>query len=127
MSRPLASKVIIDGDTIIDLTADNVSSYTLLSGVTAHDRTGAIIHGTIIERQAQDIVVHDSVIAIPAGATCIKNSAVTFPSGKYSENVTVSFLFEFASIVNNNQNSLVDNKGNTIGATMFVPSITTAQ
>lgn len=34
-------------ETLIDLTADTVTSETLLSGYTAHDRSGAIITGTL--------------------------------------------------------------------------------
>lgn len=33
-------------ETLIDLTADTVTPETLLSGYTAHDRSGAIITGT---------------------------------------------------------------------------------
>ena len=39
------SKVIINGQTKIDLTADTVDPQHLLSGFTAHDRTGAPIEG----------------------------------------------------------------------------------
>ena len=40
------NKVEYDGDTLIDLTSDTVTSDTLLEGVTAHDATGASIVGT---------------------------------------------------------------------------------
>lgn len=40
------NKVIFGGNTIIDLTADTVTTATLLSGTTAHDKSGAPITGT---------------------------------------------------------------------------------
>lgn len=41
------NKVIYGGTTLIDLTADTVNHSTLLSGVTAHDRSGNTVIGTI--------------------------------------------------------------------------------
>ena len=40
------NKVIFGGNTIIDLTADTVTAATMLSGTTAHDKSGATITGT---------------------------------------------------------------------------------
>lgn len=40
------NKVIFGGDTLIDLTADTVDAAHLLSGYTAHDKSGAQITGT---------------------------------------------------------------------------------
>lgn len=40
------NKIIYGGNVLIDLTADTVSKETLLSGATAHDKSGAIITGT---------------------------------------------------------------------------------
>lgn len=42
----LVNKVIFGDDTLIDLTADTVSSDKLAHGITAHDKTGAVITGT---------------------------------------------------------------------------------
>lgn len=41
------NKVIFGGDTIIDLTADSVTPETLAVGVTAHDKSGTKITGTM--------------------------------------------------------------------------------
>lgn len=41
------SKVIYAGDTLIDLTEDTVTPETLAKGITAHDKTGAPIVGTM--------------------------------------------------------------------------------
>lgn len=40
------SKVVINGQTIMDLTGDTVEASKLLEGFTAHDKTGALIEGT---------------------------------------------------------------------------------
>ena len=40
------NKVIYGGTTLIDLTGDTVAASTLLSGVTAHDKSGATITGS---------------------------------------------------------------------------------
>ena len=39
--------VIINGETVVDLRNDTVSADKLLKGVTAHDKTGAAITGTL--------------------------------------------------------------------------------
>ena len=40
------NKIIYGGEVLIDLTADTVTADKLASGITAHDRSGAIITGT---------------------------------------------------------------------------------
>lgn len=42
------NKVVYGGDTIIDLTADTVTASSLLSGVTAHDKAGTQVTGTVV-------------------------------------------------------------------------------
>lgn len=44
-TKPI-NKVVYGDQTLIDLTADTVSEDTLAQGITAHDKTGAIITGT---------------------------------------------------------------------------------
>ena len=41
------NKVIYGGTTLIDLTADTITPSTRLSGITAHDKSGNTIIGTI--------------------------------------------------------------------------------
>ena len=41
------NQVIINGETVVDLRNDTVSSDKLLKGATAHDKTGASITGTV--------------------------------------------------------------------------------
>jgi len=47
MANEYASKVVLsNGTTIIDLTGDTITASDLLTGVTAHDKSGATITGT---------------------------------------------------------------------------------
>lgn len=48
-----ANKVIYGGRTLIDLTADTVTPETLAEGVIAHDKSGALITGTM--RASEDL------------------------------------------------------------------------
>lgn len=41
------NKVDINGSTVLDLTADTVTATNLVSGYTAHDKSGASITGTL--------------------------------------------------------------------------------
>lgn len=47
VTNPKANKVIINNKTILDLTQDTVTPATLAKGVTAHDKSGAQITGTL--------------------------------------------------------------------------------
>lgn len=52
------NKIIYGGNVLIDLTADTVSADKLLSGITAHDKTGEIIEGTCTyDSDTQDATV----------------------------------------------------------------------
>lgn len=46
MPNEYINKVVFGNDTLIDLTADTVTAADVLSGVTAHDRSGAPITGS---------------------------------------------------------------------------------
>ena len=46
MANQYINKVVYGGTTLIDLTSDTVTAAALQSGVTAHDRSGAVITGT---------------------------------------------------------------------------------
>jgi len=46
MANEYYNKIIYGGKTLIDLTADTVDASHLLSGYTAHDKSGAIITGS---------------------------------------------------------------------------------
>lgn len=42
------SKVIYNGNILIDLTGDTVTSDTMINGVTAHNKSGDPIVGTVV-------------------------------------------------------------------------------
>lgn len=45
MAEKNISKIVYSGKTLIDLTADTVTAEKILKGVTAHDKSGAVITG----------------------------------------------------------------------------------
>jgi hypothetical protein len=47
MANQYINKVIYGGNTLMDLTADTITAAQLLEGVTAHDKSGAPIVGTL--------------------------------------------------------------------------------
>ena len=49
------NKVIYGNNTLIDLTNDTVNADVLLSGYTAHDKSGALVSGSIAIASASDI------------------------------------------------------------------------
>lgn len=46
MESKKISKIVFDGEVLMDLTADTVTSDALAQGITAHDKSGVIITGT---------------------------------------------------------------------------------
>ena len=49
------NKVIYGNDILIDLTSDTVESSVLLEGYTAHDKSGAVISGSLSIATIQDV------------------------------------------------------------------------
>lgn len=56
----LVNKVIFGDETLIDLTADTVSADKLAQGITAHDKTGAVITG----KSTKDSDTSDATAAV---------------------------------------------------------------
>lgn len=78
------NKVIYGGETVVDLTADTVSANKMLSGTTAHDKSGQKITGAIPTQAARTITpgTADQTIASGrylAGAQTIKGDANLVP------------------------------------------------
>ena len=71
------SKVVVNGETIIDLTADTVDAAHMLTGYTAHDKKGAPITGTCnFDANTQD--ANAAAAEILTGKTAyVKGSKVT--------------------------------------------------
>lgn len=47
MPNTYKNKIVVDGTTLIDLTADTVTASTLMQGYTAHAADGSTIVGTV--------------------------------------------------------------------------------
>ena len=71
------SKVVVNGETIIDLTADTVDAAHLLTGYTAHDKKGGLITGACtFDANTQD--ANAAATEILTGKTAyVKGSKVT--------------------------------------------------
>lgn len=71
------SKVVVNGETIMDLTADTVDAAHMLTGYTAHDKKGAPITGTCnFDANTQD--ANAAATEILTGKTAyVKGSKVT--------------------------------------------------
>lgn len=61
------AKVIINGETKIDVTQKTVSANSLLSGVTALKNDGTSITGNITPRSSSDITASGATITVPSG------------------------------------------------------------
>ena len=75
----IINKVIYGGNTLIDLTSDTVTASDILTGVTAHDKSGAIITGTCSydANTSNDMPNNGSV----TGTITTKAGQYTIPSG----------------------------------------------
>ena len=70
----LINHVVVNNETRLDLRADTVSASSLLSGITAHDRTGAAIEGTCtFDSDTTDATA--TVSEILSGSTAYVNGA----------------------------------------------------
>ena len=67
------NRVDYNGNTLIDLTNDTVNAENLMSGYTAHDKSGTLITGTLNILKPQIIVITDAGNDL----TCAKNGEST--------------------------------------------------
>lgn len=91
MPNSNVNKVIYGGRTLIDLTGDTVSPDKLLTGVTAHDKSGAAIEGTCTrDVDSTDVTVSEAEILL--GKTAYARGAKltgTMPNkGAIAEKIT---------------------------------------
>ena len=56
------NKVKYGNTTLIDLTSDTVTADKLMQGYTAHDRSGALINGTILDGNNLEYGLTDGTI-----------------------------------------------------------------
>lgn len=99
------NKVIYGNDTLIDLTSDTVDSSNLLSGYTAHDRSGASIVGSAVIP-----TVNDGTLTIQKNGT----NVATF-SANQSSNTTANILVdELTESTDNEPYTLRQGKGDMV-------------
>ena len=60
--KKVYNKVVYGEETLIDLTGDTVIADKLMLGYTAHDRSGAVINGTIIDGDNLEYGITDGTI-----------------------------------------------------------------
>lgn len=80
------NKVVVNGETKIDLTSDTVVAASLLSGYTAHDKSGSSIIGTMPN--------NGKIVKTMDGTTV---TSVEIPAG-YTSGGTVSLTTDFKSL-----------------------------
>lgn len=56
-----------DGTVLIDISSDTVTAGSMLSGTTAHDKSGAPIAGNIATKTSSDMTVSGKTVTAPAG------------------------------------------------------------
>lgn len=66
-SNPYVSKVVANGTTLIDLTADTVAADKMLDGFKAHDKSGAAVTGSIATKSSADLTASGATVTVPAG------------------------------------------------------------
>ena len=67
-SNPYVNKVqLANGTTLIDLTSDTVEAGKMLSGYTAHDKSGAQVSGSIASKSSSDLQIMGLMMVAPAG------------------------------------------------------------
>lgn len=81
------NKVIYSGKTLIDLTTDTVTSDKLLSGITAHDKSGNVITGTIPSKGATTYTPTTSNQTIASGQYLSGKQTIKGDSNLVAKNI----------------------------------------
>ena len=79
-NNPYVNKVQFGNTVVMDISGDTVAANKMLSGVTAHDKSGASITGSIPTKTASDLV-QSTEVSTTVGRTFIR---LTVPSGYYA-------------------------------------------
>lgn len=68
MANQYVNKVeLADGTSLIDISSDTVTAGSMLSGVTAHDKSGASVTGNIASKSSSDLTASTLTVTAPAG------------------------------------------------------------
>ena len=78
MANQYKNKVIYNGATLIDLTEDTITPDVLKNGITAHDKTGALITGTCQFFPLDPLVYDYNIGYIAAGVWIYENPTNTY-------------------------------------------------
>lgn len=61
------SKIILNGETLMDVTSDTVDAGNLLSGETATKNSGAKVTGNIASKSSSDLTASGATVTVPSG------------------------------------------------------------
>ena len=67
----MTNKVVYNDNVLIDLTADTVDAENLMTGYTAHDKSGAIITGTLDPYKPEILVVVNAATTVAAATVSV--------------------------------------------------------
>ena len=90
------NKVVYDDKTLIDLTGDTVTAAKMLSGTTAHDKSGAVVTGTIPTKTSSNLSASGATVSVPAGyyasaaSKAVAAGKATTPATTITSNPTIS-------------------------------------
>ena len=90
------SKVILNGDTLIDVTQKTVTSASMLSGTTALKNDGTDITGSIASKTSSDLTASGATVTAPAGyyassaSKSVASGSATTPATSITANPTIS-------------------------------------
>ena len=79
------NKVEYGGSTLIDLTSDTVTADNLLSGYTAHDKSGTLITGTLDPYKPEILVVVNAAATVSVSVVVGDSSAGVYLQPSYHE------------------------------------------
>ena len=90
------AKVILNGNTLIDVTDKTVTSSNLVSPNTALGADGTTVTGALVTKSASDVTVSGATTTIPAGVyssqvqKTVSNGSATTPATTITANPTIS-------------------------------------
>lgn len=81
------NKVVYGDKTLIDLTSDTIDASKMLSGITAHDKYGAIITGTISTKSSSNVTFSNTTVTVPSGYYASQVSKTATDADLVAENI----------------------------------------
>lgn len=81
----MTNKVVYNDNVLIDLTADTVDAENLMTGYTAHDKSGAIITGTLDPYKPEILVVVNAAATVSVSVVVCDSSAGVYLQPSYHE------------------------------------------